>query len=856
MTNRDRAMEEAEREARKFDDHVEEFLHANKARQGFLLKLADALRRLTDPNEIISIASERLGRYLGAGRCGYGEVDATGEFFVVRRDWTNGVMASAVGTHRVDDFGPELMAHSRKGHTLIIEDARAEAGEIAAAYEAIGGVRAALSVPLLKGGRWVSSFYVQQSSPRRWTADKEVLVREVAERIWAAAERGRAERALAASEARQAFLVRLGDTLRALTDPVAIQSAAVRLLGEHLGASRVHYREIVGDADATISAEEAAVNASAGFRAYIAVPLVKSGTWVAVLAVHSLQPREWAVDDISIVEETAERTWAAVERARAQSDLRESERRQTFLLQFGDTLRLLNNDTDILQAASRLLGECLDVDRCLFSELFPDENVAILHPDYVRGDLRSVTGRFSLSDFRETVDALDDGQPYVIHDVASSELLSDRTRAEYLTRGYASFFSVPLFKRAKLVLNLTVASSQQREWNAAELQLAQEVAERTWNTVERVRAEAALRESEARYRTLSELAPALLWEVDPTGNEIALITKRWREYTGQTLEDSQRGGWLDTVHPDDRARTKRVFAESFASGKPLENEQRIRQQDGAYRWFLVRQLPIRDAEGRVTRWLGMAADIHAQRLALEEVEHLVAERTAERDALRRQLVEAEEAERRRLSRELHDELGQQLTGMSLGLEEARRLTSMPDVARGDVESLGRRLEQLQALTREMTMAARYVALELRPPELDDMGFENALDTFVSGWSARFGVTAEVLVMGEGGEPMPADVASSLYRIAQEALNNVAKHAGAKQVSVIVEKGAGQVRLIVEDDGCGFDIEATVSRARRERRLGIAGMQERAALLRGEMKIESSRGGGTAIFVRLPALVVA
>ncbi|KAB8332441.1 PAS domain S-box protein [Scytonema tolypothrichoides VB-61278] len=173
-------------------------------RQAFLLSLADRLRPIADPVEIMVAASEALGHHLGVGRCGYGEVDATGAFLIIERDWTDGIMASLRGTLCLDDFGSEseLIAAYRAGRTVILNDALADARTrgVEDAFDAIGGLRASLAVPLLKEGRWVSVFYVQQTLPRQWTPDEEALVREVAERTWAAVERARAEAALRESE--------------------------------------------------------------------------------------------------------------------------------------------------------------------------------------------------------------------------------------------------------------------------------------------------------------------------------------------------------------------------------------------------------------------------------------------------------------------------------------------------------------------------------------------------------------------------------------------------------------------------------------------------------------------------------
>jgi PAS domain S-box-containing protein len=133
---------------------------------------------------------------------------------------------------------------------------------------------------------------------------------------------------------------------------------------------------------------------------------------------------------------------------------------------------------------------------------------------------------------------------------------------------------------------------------------------------ERTRAEKALRQSEARLRTLAELAPVLLWETDAEGRTVSR-NQRWLEYTGQTVEESQRDGWLSAIHPDDREHTRRAVDAAVAAELPLELEHRIRSRVGLYRWFLIRQLPVRDDQQRVIRWLGAAIDIDAQRGALD-----------------------------------------------------------------------------------------------------------------------------------------------------------------------------------------------------------------------------------------------
>ena len=183
---------------------MEERLRQGEARQSFLLQLGDRIRGLTDAAQITSTVSEMVGHHLRVGRCGYGEVTDCGQFFVVERDWTDGAMPSLAGRLRLTDFGATVVDQYRAGQTVVLDDTLEDARTRGAgqAYAKTGHVRAGVGVPLFKGGRFVAAFYVHQSRPRRWRDEEVALLGEVAERIWAAVARARAERALRESERR------------------------------------------------------------------------------------------------------------------------------------------------------------------------------------------------------------------------------------------------------------------------------------------------------------------------------------------------------------------------------------------------------------------------------------------------------------------------------------------------------------------------------------------------------------------------------------------------------------------------------------------------------------------------------
>lgn len=210
------------------------------------------------------------------------------------------------------------------------------------------------------------------------------------------------------------------------------------------------------------------------------------------------------------------------------------------------------------------------------------------------------------------------------------------------------------------------------------------------------------------------------------------------------------------------------------------------------------------------------------------------------------IVAAQERERKRIARDLHDVLGQNLAALHVGLNKLKNELSHgnfnPDL-----------LKELEQMTSEMAQRVHYLALELRPASLDDAGLLPSIAAFVEHWSARFGISADYQNTFRQNLSLGPLIDANLYRIVQEALTNVAKHSKCNHVDVVVEKHRGQLILLVEDDGCGFDVESAFNSAEPEFRLGIEGMKERAALAGGELTIESIKGRGTTLIAKIPCV---
>ena len=351
-----------------------------------------------------------------------------------------------------------------------------------------------------------------------------------------------------------------------------------------------------------------------------------------------------------------------------------------------------------------------------------------------------------------------------------------------------------------------------------------------WRAVERDKAAAALRASEARQALAVEAAELGTWRWDIAADRFG-GSARCRSMLEMPLPAPGRAErWQDalaSVHPGDRPALDEAIAASLAGGV-LSAVFRVRQPSGGTRWV---HATGRIAEGgpdgaRILQ--GVMNDVTATKRA-----------TAEHQDLLRRLSLAQEEERRRISRELHDQVGQSVTGLSLGLKALEREAAVPSA----------QLQALQAIAIEIGRDIHRAAADLRPAALDDLGLEKVLAALAASVGQRTGIRIDMQAVGTAGG-LPKEVEIVVYRVVQEALNNALKHAEATMVSVVLERSRDRLRVVIEDDGIGFDPDQLPDPADPPR-LGLSGMRERLGLVGGAMKIESSPGAGTTLFIDLP-----
>jgi len=358
---------------------------------------------------------------------------------------------------------------------------------------------------------------------------------------------------------------------------------------------------------------------------------------------------------------------------------------------------------------------------------------------------------------------------------------------------------------------------------------------------ERKRNEAKLRESEERLTLAFEGAQEGVYDWDLETGAV-VYSKHWKRMLGYDDDEIEPhvSAFERLIHPDDLERATRVNTSVSRGDKPYEIEFRLRHKDGHYVQVLSRGYPVRrEPEGPVVRIVGTHFDLTERKEAEEARERERSERS--RTELLGRMVFAQEDERRRIAREMHDQFGEQLTALGL------RIRMLKNAAAGR-DDLSAQIEALEKVAQQLDRDVDHLVWELRPTALDDLGLRAALANYIQDWSLRVRVPVELHAAGLTTDRLASEIETTLYRIAQEALNNIAKHARASHVEVILERRTDQVSLIVEDDGVGFDAGEMGGDPRG---FGLLGMHERAALVGATVEIESAPGEGTTIFVRMP-----
>lgn len=433
------------------------------------------------------------------------------------------------------------------------------------------------------------------------------------------------------------------------------------------------------------------------------------------------------------------------------------------------------------------------------------------------------------------------GRQVVVSDIASDPLW-EHYRALALPHGLRACWSAPIVGRNGKVLGaFAMYYRDVRSPSDSEQRIVEAASHLAAIALDADASRRALQQSEAGLRALMDHSLAAVYLKDVEGRHM-FVNRAFEEITG-IPESAALGRTAYELFGRD-------FAQAYAANDRLVLETRkatvfeeeAPQADGTHTYLSVK-FPLLDADGTPYALCGMTTDITPRKRAERELERS----REELRALTARLHSVREEERARISREIHDELGQMLT--ALRMSQSLLIAGLRNGGEAPTrEALAGQLESMQKVVATALASVRRIATELRPDVLDALGLAAALEWHAAEFTRHTGILCAVSLPGATIDLAP-ERATALFRIFQETLTNVARHSGARAVHALLTSSAGIVELTVADDGRGMPPGAARGGVAS---LGLLGMRERAAMLGGETHIESSPGRGTTVRVRLPA----
>jgi PAS domain S-box-containing protein len=347
-----------------------------------------------------------------------------------------------------------------------------------------------------------------------------------------------------------------------------------------------------------------------------------------------------------------------------------------------------------------------------------------------------------------------------------------------------------------------------------------------WQRATRRKAEAALRESEERFRLVANTAPVMIWTTG-TDKLCNYVNTPWLDFTGRTFEQELGTGWTEALHSEDAANCLRTFTEAFDKREPFEVQYRIRRHDGEYRWVFDIGVPRFNQDGSFAGYIGSCIDVTERKLAEEAL-----------STIGRRLIEAHEEERTWIGRELHDDINQRLALLAVELDLWGK-----DKSRSNFST---HLSHAQSRITEISKDVQALSHRLHSSKLDYLGLTAAARSFCKELSDQAEVEVQFSYSGVPSS-MPKELALCLFRVLQEALQNAIKYSGVRVFRVNLLGSPHGVELTVSDDGIGFDETEWFSR----QGIGLISMRERLQMVDGIFDIRTHPGGGTTISARVP-----
>lgn len=432
--------------------------------------------------------------------------------------------------------------------------------------------------------------------------------------------------------------------------------------------------------------------------------------------------------------------------------------------------------------------------------------------------------------------------------------LSDIDRLKGYQHGAVDYLSVPVVPEVLRAKVRVFAELHRKKLQLERLnsELEQRVAERTREIEQKAsaleRANADLAQKNQELDAIVQTAPDIIFSRQPDGAR-DYLSARFYDYTGAAPHSAVGFGWLEYVHPDDKEESLAQWMKCVESGEMYESEYRLRSPDSGYRWFRARAVPLRDLQGNIVKWYGTCSDIHDSKLLEQsirenaiELERLVNSRTAELRRLSSRLMTMQDEERRRIAREIHDGLGQELAAAKMIMDGI--------LARDTTPGMHKAASEASQLVDRAIQQVRTISHLLHPPLLDEVGLVSALRWFIEGLSERSGIEIELEVVPADLGRLKSEIETAIFRIIQEAVTNMFRHSGAQKGRVSVIEKDGRIIATVLDDGKGIE-EQVVQLRPDSLGIGIGGMRQRVSELGGSLRLANANPG-TMVEVVIPA----
>jgi len=539
-------------------------------------EISELIRTIDTPNELLYRVAASVGPCLRVKRALFNEIDLANDVETVHRDYVAEGVKSVAGVHAISDYSPVTSAEMISGKTVVNHDSKKDkrtAEHYERSYEP-NGERAYVAIPLLRNGAWVASLWLSDDEPRQWSKEDVALLETIAERTWAAVEKMRIDKALRESQERFSKAFNSGPlvfTLSSLKDGrlVEVNDTFVEVTGysreEAIGKTSIELGLWTSDKDRD---EEMDKVRNAGQVRNLEYSF-RTRNGEEIIGILSAEKIEIGGEPfaLTVIQDITDRK-------RSNEALRQSE------------------------VKYRTLFDSMDEGYCIIEVIFNDEGRPV---DYLfievnsaferQAGMRNVTGKRMLEFVSEI-------EPHWLETYGRVARTGEPIRFANEYKSLHRWFDVYAFRTDDLVENRVAVLFN--------------------DITNRVRSEEKIRESEARFRTMADNAPVMIWVTDPTGH-CTFLSQSWYEYTGQNPETGLGFGWLKAIHPDDREKAERELRAANERCERFTTEYRFANEVGEYHWAIDSAQPRFDALGNYLGFIGSVVDIHERKLAQEAV---------------------------------------------------------------------------------------------------------------------------------------------------------------------------------------------------------------------------------------------